>query len=105
MMQWISQNIEAAIGFLTLLGATLGNVLGWIWQFGRLSERFDGLEKAVKNGITSRQNAHEELLKNQAILIARMDERLARVDERCSSREAWIASIAESVKGKQDRQS
>lgn len=70
-------------GFLQLLGIVFA--AGMLWQ------RMRSLEKAVTNGITTRQDKQEDDI--DELKIGR-----ATTDARCAGRKEWIAGIEQDVK-------
>lgn len=91
MMTWVSKNPEAAVALVSLVVAIAGFAAGKFLSGGRLLQRFDALEKTVLNGITSRQDDQEKVIKQCTLL-------LERIDERCGSREGWIHNVQDEVK-------
>lgn len=74
------------LGFLSALGAVGLQIVVTVYHAGRMRQRFDDLEKAVKNGITTRQDKMTDVLQEQS-------DQLAKIEERCTARKDVLEKI------------
>jgi hypothetical protein len=65
------------LGFLSALGAVALQIVVTVYHAGRMKQRFDDLEKAVKNGITTKQDNLAKAFQEQSAQIAKIEERCA----------------------------